>query len=343
MTGGFGNGHRSDMESPRPSRRGFAGMLKALRELNGGMTQDELAQESGVDAGLIQNYEQGKSLAREETVEKLADALGASEAAFLAVQLRDLLFEEGADEVAVVAQLLFQIASAYDLAPYFEEGVLGVRGDGGYIEYAMAEWADARDAMGDAVLAACEDGLTEDERMNREAAEERATEALKRFELGYDEPFDERDYPDSPPRFGETLKRLRKAARMTQGQLAKNSGASVFTVRAYEQGKRTSNEKQRSAIAQALGVPAETLSDFGIANPNEAFHFLTEAAHIYYLAPRKIGSVAVLCTCNDMCMGGLPERPSLDKLFGDWHFAYVDYQETGDSGAYQYWQDHYEG
>ncbi len=331
------------MGSPKPSRRGFAGMLKALRELNGGMTQDELAQESGVDVGLIQNYEQAKSLAREETVDKLAGALGASRAAFLAVQLRDHLSEERADEVAVIAQLLFQIAGAYDLAPYFEDGVLGVRGDGGYIEYAMAEWADARDAMGNAVLAACEDGLIEEERMNREAAEERATEALKRFELGYDEPFDERDYPDSPPRFGETLKRLRKAAGMTQGQLAKKSGASVFTVRAYEQGKRTPNEEQRAAISQALGVPVETLSDFGIADPNEAFHFLMEAAHIYYLAPRKIGDVTVLCACNDMYMEGLPKHPSLDKLFGDWYFARVEFQETGDADAYQYWQDHYEG
>ncbi|MDD5924970.1 helix-turn-helix domain-containing protein [Ellagibacter isourolithinifaciens] len=317
-------------------------MLKALRELNGGMTQDELAQESGVDVGLIQNYEQAKSLAREETVEKLAGALGASEAAFLAVQLRDRLFEEGTDEVAVVAQLLFQIAGAYDLAPYFEGGMLGVRGDGGYIEYAMAEWADARDEMGDAVLATCEDGLSEEERAKREAAADRSTEALKRFELGYDAPFDEGDYPNRPPRLGETVKRLRKAAGMTQGQLAKKSGASVFTVRAYEQGKRAPNEEQRAVIAKALGVPVETLTDFGISNPNEAFHFLMEAAHIYYLAPRRIGDAIVLCTRNDMYMEGLPKRPSLDKLFGDWFYARVDFQETGDSDAYQYWQDHYE-
>ncbi len=330
------------MGSPKPSRRGFAGMLKALRELNGGMTQDELAQESGVDVGLIQNYEQAKSLAREETVEKLARALGASEAAFLAVQLRDRLFEEGTDEVAVVAQLLFQISGAYDLVPYFGDGVLGVRGDGGYIEYAMAQWADASDEIGDAILAACEDGLSEEERAKREAAADRSTEALKRFELGYDAPFDEGDYPNRPPRLGETVKRLRKAAGMTQGQLAKKSGASVFTVRAYEQGKRAPNEEQRAATAKALGVPVETLTDFGISNPNEAFHFLMEAAHIYYLAPRRIGDAIVLCTRNDMYMGGLPKRPSLDKLFGDWFYARVDFQENGDSDAYQYWQDHYE-
>lgn len=90
-------------------------------------------------------------------------------------------------------------------------------------------------------------------------------------------------------------------------------------------------------------MPVETLSDFGIADPNEAFCFLVKPAHIYYLAPRRIGDATVLCACNDMYMGGLPERPSLDKLFGVWLYARVNFQETGDADAYQYWQDHYEG
>lgn len=34
---------------------------------------------------------------------------------------------------------------------------------------------------------------------------------------------------------------------------------------------------------------------------------------------------------------------SLDKLFGDWYFALVELNETGDKAAYQNWQDHYEG
>ena len=331
------------MGNPRPSRKAFASRLKSLRELNGMMTQEELARESGVDVGLIQNYEQGKSLAKEETVEKLAEVLGVSEAAFLAVQLRDLLFEKGANEIGVVAQLIFQVAGAYDLAPYFEDGVMGVRGDGGYIEYAMTEWADLLEKDCIITHAAFEDGLSDEERARRKSEMERSADAVKKFELGYDAPFDEADYPDRPPRQGETIKRLRKAAGMTQGQLAEAAGVSVFAVRAYEQSKRTPNREQKAATSDALGIPVETLSDFGIDNPNEAFHFLREVAHLYYLEPKRLGDTVVLCAYDDMYMEGMPERPSLDKLFGDWHFAYVDFKNSGDAETYQYWQDHYEG
>lgn len=46
---------------------------------------------------------------------------------------------------------------------------------------------------------------------------------------------------------------------------------------------------------------------------------------MYYLAPRRIGDVIVLCARSDMYMEGLPKRPSLDKLFGDWFYARVDF------------------
>ncbi len=63
------------MEAPRPDRVRFANKLKSLRALNGMMTQEDLAQDSDVDVGLIQNYEQGKSLVKLEAIEKLAVAL----------------------------------------------------------------------------------------------------------------------------------------------------------------------------------------------------------------------------------------------------------------------------
>ncbi len=39
---------------------------------------------------------------------------------------------------------------------------------------------------------------------------------------------------------------------------------------------------------------------------------------------------------------GLPEGPSLDKLLSNWHFTWVELQETDSDEAYQNWQDHYE-
>ncbi|WP_165043603.1 MULTISPECIES: helix-turn-helix transcriptional regulator [unclassified Adlercreutzia] len=47
------------------------------------------------------------------------------------------------------------------------------------------------------------------------------------------------DYPSHPPRLGELVKRLRKASGITQEELADAAGVSVFSVRSYEQGKRT--------------------------------------------------------------------------------------------------------
>lgn len=38
-----------------------------------------------------------------------------------------------------------------------------------------------------------------------------------------------------------------------------------------------------------------------------------------------------------------PKRPSLDKLFYGWHFAWIEFRETGDAKKCQNWQDHYEG
>lgn len=338
-------GHIGDdaaMETPRPDRERFAIKLKSLRALNGMMTQEELAQDSGVDVGLIQNYEQGKSLAKLDVIEKLAEALGASPAGFQAVELRDLLFSDDFDEVGVVAQLLFQIAGAYDLKPYFKDGVLGVTGNSGYIEYAMAKWCELLEIDHRNSHEAFEEGISDEEYAKRKAVMDASSEDVKRFELGYDGSFDAADYPVQPPRLGETLKRLRVAAGLTQSDLADAAGVSVFAVRAYEQGKRTPNSAQRKAIAGALGVPAETLTDFGITDPNEAFHFLIEMAHIYYLNPQRIGDEIVLCK-YPMYKEGLSIRPSLDKLFGGWFFACVDLEETGDKVAYQDWQDHFEG
>lgn len=330
------------METPRPDRERFAIKLKSLRALNGMMTQEELAQDSGVDVGLIQNYEQGKSLAKLDVIEKLAEALGASPAGFQAVELRDLLFSDDFDEVGVVAQLLFQIADTYDLKPYFKDGVMGVSGNGGYIEYAIAEWCELLEKEQQDMRHAFEEGISDEEHAERKAVMDKSAEELKRFQLGYDGPFDKADYPSQPPRLGETLKRLRLASELTQSDLADAADVSVFTVRAYEQGKRAPNAVQRKAIAKALGVPVETLVDFGIEDPNEAFHFLIEMAHIYYLKPKRIGDEIVLCE-YELYKEGLPVRPSLDKLFRDWYFALVELNETGDKAAYQNWQDHYEG
>ncbi|WP_165043605.1 MULTISPECIES: hypothetical protein [unclassified Adlercreutzia] len=90
-------------------------------------------------------------------------------------------------------------------------------------------------------------------------------------------------------------------------------------------------------------MPPEVLIDFGITNPNEAFHYLMELAHIYYMAPQMRSIGPVIAMDENLIAIGLPKRSDLTKLLGDWHVAWIEFQETGDAAAYQYWQDHYEG
>lgn len=335
------------MENPRPGRSRFANMLKFLRELNDAMTQDELSEESGVAVELIQNYEQEKSFAKEANQQRLAEALGACPAAFHAIDLRDHISNEANNEVNVVAQLLFQIANSYDLKPVFDKTNpyvnYALAGNGGYIEYALTEWVGLAEAENRNTMKASIGGKSKIETAIRDRIAERSYCELCKFEFGYEAPYNASDYPTQPPTLGETLKRLRKASGLTQDDLAEAAGVSIFTVRGYEQGKRTPNDEQRVAIAKVLGVPPEVLTDFGITNPNEAFHFLREFARIYYMAPQMGNIGPIIVEDRDLITIGLPKRPSLKKLLKDWYFAWIEFQETGDAEKYQNWQDHYEG
>lgn len=38
-----------------------------------------------------------------------------------------------------------------------------------------------------------------------------------------------------------------------------------------------------------------------------------------------------------------PGRDTFKKFIGDWNYAWVELQSTGDKDAYQDWKDHYEG
>lgn len=58
----------------------------------------------------------------------------------------------------------------------------------------------------------------------------------------------------------ERLKRLRKAARLTQAQLAEAVGVAVGTVNKWEQGKQGLAGRNLTKVAKALGVTMEALS-----------------------------------------------------------------------------------
>ncbi|WP_345791501.1 helix-turn-helix transcriptional regulator [Slackia exigua] len=308
------------LDTPRPDRARFAAKLRRLRDLNGRMTQEELAAASGVDVGLIRNYEQEKSLAKDDALARLADALNASPATFRACALDNatLLGEDA--QLRLVGQLLSQISGAYDLEPFMDGDVIGLQGNGGYIELALVEWmglveadeADTHEALDRHIEP--EDYRAVQDRMVATFAE------LQRFELGYCGAYDPADYPAQPPTLGETLKDLRKATGLTQGDLAKEAGISMFSVRAYEQGKRVPTDDQRAALAKALNVPDEALTDFGVESPNDAFHYLLELAHIYGMHPQRHDGIVLLAHVD--------RKKPLNKLIRDWHFEWVEMQEA---------------
>jgi transcriptional regulator with XRE-family HTH domain len=59
--------------------------------------------------------------------------------------------------------------------------------------------------------------------------------------------------------FGENLREARRAAGLSQEELAKRAGIDRPTISGYEHGKREPNMSTLVKLARALGVPAEAL------------------------------------------------------------------------------------
>lgn len=332
---GYGRQREVSVASDRPDRARFAAKLRKLRDFKWHITQETLAAVSGVDINLIRNYEQEKSLAKGETLKMLAEALGTAPGAFAACSLRsmELLPEDAQKRLA--AQLLFQLADAYDLEPYASVDCAGVKGAGGYFEYALAQWCEMREADERDTAVAQAPGIPSEKYRELQDRMVATFRALDEFEIAYAGPYEPEDYPKAPPTLGETLKRLRKASGLTQEGLAEAAGVSVPAVCAYEQGKRTPTDEQRQAMAKALGVPEEVLTDFGICDPNTGWHFLAELAQIYGLRPMRDGKFIVLAHIG--------RKKPLNPLFREWAKRYEQHVTRGFGDGYEDWKDHYEG
>ncbi len=73
---------------------------------------------------------------------------------------------------------------------------------------------------------------------------------------------------------GTRLRRFRKEAGMTQRELAEEIGVSESAVRNYELGIRNPNKANMIALAKALGVSEEALSDVGPETARGALEML---------------------------------------------------------------------
>jgi transcriptional regulator with XRE-family HTH domain len=66
---------------------------------------------------------------------------------------------------------------------------------------------------------------------------------------------------------GERIKELRKAARLTQGELAEKVGVNPHTIKDYEAGRRSPPMKKLDLIAGAVGVSTSDLVNVSTPAP----------------------------------------------------------------------------
>ena len=93
---------------------------------------------------------------------------------------------------------------------------------------------------------------------------------------------------------GELIKKRRKAAGMTQVQLAEKCGITDSAIRNYELGNRMPSETQLQAIADALGVSPESLREVPLESSRQALELLFRLNEEFGLAPEQTDGGIVL-------------------------------------------------
>lgn len=89
---------------------------------------------------------------------------------------------------------------------------------------------------------------------------------------------------------GERIRVMRKAAGLTQRELAESIGLTESAVRNYELGLRTPSDEQLSGMAEALGIAPESLKDIRVESAREALEVLFRMEGSLGLVPFGEGS-----------------------------------------------------
>ena len=118
--------------------------------------------------------------------------------------------------------------------------------------------------------------------------------------------------------------------RMTQAQLAFACGMSDSAIRNYELGNREPGKEQVRAIAEALGIAPEALSDTSVESAREALELLFRLEDTMGLKPVSVGDEVVLAFD--------PEAKNAQKLavaIEAWKLK-VDSLDSGEMTAEEY-------
>lgn len=89
---------------------------------------------------------------------------------------------------------------------------------------------------------------------------------------------------------GENIRRYRKMRGMTQAQLAEAVGLTEGAVRHYESGIRAVKPELLEGMAEALGVSANALKDYGVDTAGDLMSLLVRLEDSYGLVPTEDGS-----------------------------------------------------
>lgn len=309
----------SDLSHSLAAKRWQSRLLSAkLRDLRrrSGLTQLEVAERAGISDAAVHNYETMRSTPKQGHLEALASVFDVRPES-----LRLFDFEY------IPASALIQLGETYGLEPVSSDARFAyLRPANGFMARFLGEWLERYRGYRDGEM-----GPDDYERWkDRYSAEFDMAEFPLRYPVVDGQRVSVESWANA--RFSDSLRRLRKAHGMTQGELAQACSVSKFAIRSYEQKKRLPLDSQLGMIASALGVTKASLTFFDFGSPVQAAHALFQIAHVFGLVPGTVDGVPVLRTA----------RPGLEQVIDQW----ADELRSVESGTarldYQSWKDVYD-
>lgn len=287
------------------------------------LTQNDVAQRSGINVSTIRNYEQMKSFPKESHLAALAKAFDIRPEALRIIDI-DL----------TPANALFQLGETYGLEPASNQNFAYLVPKNSFMTAFLDKWATQY-------------RILSSERISREWYENwkdnyqddfNPSDFSKRYTFSQ-----ERGYVLIEPwvniQFAETLRRLRSANNLTQEELAETVGLTKATIRSYEQKKRLPKNSQIKALAKAFGVTQGALTFFDFGSPIQAAHAIFQIAPIYGLIP------GYLDEDNNKEPILRARQRGLEKIIDQWTWALNGHYENTrlvTVSSYQEWKDHYD-
>ena len=118
----------------------------------------------------------------------------------------------------------------------------------------------------------------------------------------------------TPLKTGERIERARKAAKLTQHQLAERIGKTKSAIANYESGYRDPDKQTLAAIADALDVTVQSLEDRHLDSVQDVMEVLFQMEEQGFgIEPVRIGSSVAIAVDPEA-----PHAPKLEMALEKW-------------------------